>query len=57
MYRVPRCALFRAGTLLTSKIDRTARREAMRDVGQDLQTGIWVYAAAGMIPISRAAFC
>jgi len=39
-------------TRLTSKIDRTARLEAIATSGNTSSPGIWTYAAAGMIPIS-----
>ena len=40
------------GTLLTRRIDRTARRVAMATPGRIRRSGIVAYAAAGIIPIS-----
>ena len=39
-------------TLLTNKIDLTARREAIATSGNICRPGLCVYAAAGIIPIS-----
>ncbi len=43
---------FSIGTLLTSRIERTARREAIATSGSTCNPGISAYAAAGMMPMS-----
>src|SRR5438132_13251317 len=46
--------IFSTGTLLTSRIDRTARREAIATPGKTRRSGITAYAAEGMMPISAS---
>src|SRR5215470_19635971 len=40
------------GIWLTSRIDLTARREAIATSGSTCNPGIWAYAAAGIMPMS-----
>src|SRR5580698_7193869 len=44
--------IFSSGTLLTNRMERTARREAMATPGMMARSGMLQYAAAGMIPMS-----